>query len=224
MKACKYPYPETHSPLALLDLSVFRTIQMRVDGPFEGVQYITDNCEDCIDLAGRNLASRGYRVLSLSGDTELVHVAQLLAGVASKVRAATTYLETPPIVSRAPDPYNVKGNWQAYRDIVGQFPPRVRSKIRRPGTARLNPQVAANSRRRQTAISDGTWVQMFKTQEAKCACCHELFRKHPHMDHNHKTGRVRALLCGDCNLALGFARDSVERLNQLIRYLQEHTA
>ena len=41
-----------------------------------------------------------------------------------------------------------------------------------------------------------------------------------HMDHNHKTGKFRGWLCGNCNRALGFLRDDRGRLQLLIDYLE----
>lgn len=41
------------------------------------------------------------------------------------------------------------------------------------------------------------------------------------IDHDHKTGRVRGLLCFRCNVALGSFRDSVEVLKSAISYLEE---
>ena len=57
-------------------------------------------------------------------------------------------------------------------------------------------------------------------QDYKCAICGEeesgrgLF-----VDHDHETGKVRGLLCHHCNVALGMAKDSVETLKNMIRYL-----
>jgi Recombination endonuclease VII len=42
------------------------------------------------------------------------------------------------------------------------------------------------------------------------------------VDHNHKSGANRGLLCDSCNLILGFAKDSQELLRRLIVYLQKH--
>ena len=44
------------------------------------------------------------------------------------------------------------------------------------------------------------------------------------IDHDHKTGIVRGVLCDTCNLALGHAKDSVELLELMIIYLKERSA
>lgn len=44
-----------------------------------------------------------------------------------------------------------------------------------------------------------------------------------HIDHCHKTGKVRGLLCAGCNTMLGHAKDSVKTLGEAIGYLQRNT-
>jgi hypothetical protein len=39
------------------------------------------------------------------------------------------------------------------------------------------------------------------------------------IDHCHKTGKVRGLLCRHCNLCIGYARDSIATLVRAIDYL-----
>ena len=41
-----------------------------------------------------------------------------------------------------------------------------------------------------------------------------------HIDHCHATGKIRGVLCGGCNVALGRVQDSPERLRALIGYLE----
>jgi Recombination endonuclease VII len=66
--------------------------------------------------------------------------------------------------------------------------------------------------------------RMFKNQNGCCDCCgqtSENFRRGLHVDHDHTTGQVRALLCTQCNPGLGYFKDSVERLEMAIKYLKK---
>jgi hypothetical protein len=55
-----------------------------------------------------------------------------------------------------------------------------------------------------------------------CECCamSPAEGKTLHWDHDHATGKFRGWLCPDCNIALGFARDSPYRLLLMVDYLQ----
>ena len=48
-------------------------------------------------------------------------------------------------------------------------------------------------------------------------------RKRFYIDHCHKTGKIRGLLCHSCNLALGHLQDKVEKLTGLIEYLNDQS-
>ena len=41
------------------------------------------------------------------------------------------------------------------------------------------------------------------------------------VDHNHKTGEVRGLLCKSCNIALGEVKENIHTLQAMIEYLNE---
>jgi hypothetical protein len=69
------------------------------------------------------------------------------------------------------------------------------------------------------------YVQMFGSQEGSCAICkghQSLFKRPLVVDHNHTTGRVRGLLCDNCNRCLGLLKDNKELLTNAINYLSKH--
>ncbi len=59
-------------------------------------------------------------------------------------------------------------------------------------------------------------------QDGVCALCKR--RKPKHVDHDHKTGEVRGILCFNCNRALGYVRDDPMALYALADYLEFHGA
>ena len=72
--------------------------------------------------------------------------------------------------------------------------------------------------------------ELLEKQEYRCAICgthqdniqHESFKFSPLViDHDHKTGKIRGLLCPKCNLLLGHADDNVETLLKAALYLIE---
>lgn len=42
------------------------------------------------------------------------------------------------------------------------------------------------------------------------------------VDHCHDTGRIRGLLCSDCNRGLGFLKHSSDLLRASVKYLEEY--
>jgi aspartate/glutamate racemase len=64
---------------------------------------------------------------------------------------------------------------------------------------------------------------MFTKQAGTCAICfrhQSQFKKRLCVDHDHRTNAVRGLLCTECNLLLGYAKDSLERLDAAKQYLE----
>ena len=65
---------------------------------------------------------------------------------------------------------------------------------------------------------------LFKAQENKCAICKSETSGRPgfSIDHDHKTGFVRGILCNTCNLILGRINDNTSILESMILYLKKH--
>ncbi len=72
------------------------------------------------------------------------------------------------------------------------------------------------------------YKEMLKSQGGVCAICGKgEQRKYKgkvirlSIDHNHKTGKMRGLLCHNCNVGIGHFSDSIEFLLKAITYLKE---
>lgn len=64
---------------------------------------------------------------------------------------------------------------------------------------------------------------MHDAQGGLCAICgsppaHDALA----IDHDHETGKVRALLCDNCNFMIGLARESSALLEIAATYLESH--
>jgi hypothetical protein len=71
-------------------------------------------------------------------------------------------------------------------------------------------------------ISLSSFNDMREYQRYRCKIClkpEEEAVKGLHVDHCHKTGKVRGLLCRECNFMIGLAKDSPELLKSAIDYL-----
>lgn len=87
------------------------------------------------------------------------------------------------------------------------------------------PRVIAIRRKSNLKTRFGITVEQYETmflnQNGRCAICgREPDLQRLHVDHDHKTGRVRGLLCMTCNTALGKFSDDPELLRKAIEYLE----
>lgn len=108
-------------------------------------------------------------------------------------------------------------------------------------------RLGSYKRRRKKGIKDGTWYaymreaqlkkhygidnatfeNMLKSQKYKCVICHKKYNKKGkmfHVDHCHKTEKVRGILCTNCNTGIGMLKDNVEIMKRGISYLVKHNA
>lgn len=72
--------------------------------------------------------------------------------------------------------------------------------------------------RRAYGLSKEEFGKVFKEQNGKCKIC--LTREIKYVDHDHKTGEVRGLLCPSCNTALGLFLENPEIFRRAMNYLK----
>lgn len=68
-------------------------------------------------------------------------------------------------------------------------------------------------------MSSSEYDQLREAQGNLCAICHRPQAFALGVDHDHATGRIRGLLCRNCNQGLGYFADDPERLLRAISYL-----
>lgn len=75
-------------------------------------------------------------------------------------------------------------------------------------------------------LSVEDWAILFNHQNGKCACCYRAFFVDCTVcvDHHHKSGVVRGLLCLPCNRILGLAYEKPTTLLALAMYLETSAA
>ncbi len=89
-----------------------------------------------------------------------------------------------------------------------------------------------SSLRHRHGINLKTYYEMERQQGSKCAICATTDAgtlKSAHkskgrfcVDHNHGTGKIRGLLCSNCNLGIGFLGDTLEGVEAAAAYLRKY--
>lgn len=98
--------------------------------------------------------------------------------------------------------------------------------LRQKDWVKKNPlRQAAQCRRSLLKTKYGITINEFeafqKAQKNQCRICQKHFDKTPTVDHCHRTGAIRGLLCGRCNTGLGMFSDSLKSLASAMKYLKE---
>lgn len=87
---------------------------------------------------------------------------------------------------------------------------------------------ALTYRLKRFGMSRAEWNRLASDQDGRCALCGHRERGWNFgvglvIDHCHKTGRPRGLLCGDCNTAIGRFGDDADRLRAAADYLDRYS-
>lgn len=75
-------------------------------------------------------------------------------------------------------------------------------------------------------ISKDEYDALYIVQKGKCGICNVFLdektnKTHSCLDHNHKNGHIRLLLCRRCNSGIGLFDENPECLKNAARYLEE---
>jgi hypothetical protein len=73
-------------------------------------------------------------------------------------------------------------------------------------------------------LSFEEYLVMVSRQKGVCAICKKINKNGRALaiDHCHKTGKVRGLLCGKCNIGIGLLDDDIKLLQKATKYLKLH--
>lgn len=89
---------------------------------------------------------------------------------------------------------------------------------------RSNPRVRKNQRLRQYNITVDEYEDLLDAHGHKCAICGYSDKSKPKffplVDHDHESGKVRGILCSNCNMAIGKMKDNPELLRKAAKYLE----
>lgn len=78
-----------------------------------------------------------------------------------------------------------------------------------------------SARLERFGLTKEQWLAVYREQGGRCAICRKTFTpgRPAHMDHNHRTGHFRALLCGTCNGLIGGLNEDVAWLRAAAEHL-----
>lgn len=89
-------------------------------------------------------------------------------------------------------------------------------------TYEMSPSQKLAKRCKKFGISIVAYLHLLQFQKNACAVCRlsDWQPKGPVIDHCHETGKVRGILCGHCNTALGSFKDEPSVVKRAAAYLE----
>lgn len=92
------------------------------------------------------------------------------------------------------------------------------------GTLREKPHEPAGKHIGEAIVDDRPWKAEADRDSIRHTCdiCGREPKDRAHaVDHDHATGKLRGILCGPCNTALGMLRDSPDLMRRAAAYIEE---
>lgn len=101
------------------------------------------------------------------------------------------------------------------------------TKLKREWYSANSPRLIVSSKndyyKRTYGITLDDAKERLAAQNGKCLICEKpISGRNVHVDHCHKTGRVRGLLCSGCNIGVGVLEKPNDWLARAMSYLESH--
>lgn len=95
----------------------------------------------------------------------------------------------------------------------------------RKNSARVKELSRAQHLKRKFKITVEEYEQMLKNQNSVCWICQKKCETNYALavDHDHKTGNIRGLLCKNCNTAIGMFKEDVDVIMRAIEYIKKYS-
>lgn len=94
-------------------------------------------------------------------------------------------------------------------------------KYRAENKERVNESARHSWVRRTYGLTPAQYDSMVREQNGLCKICSNPPSMRLCVDHNHKTGKIRGLLCHSCNNAMGLLKENQTILHSMIKYLEQ---
>lgn len=81
-------------------------------------------------------------------------------------------------------------------------------------------------RLKRSGLTQEKYLEILQMQNYACPICFSAYSKYSakfHIDHDHKTGLVRGVLCPSCNIGLGHFKDKIDNLRRAVSYLSAYS-
>lgn len=116
---------------------------------------------------------------------------------------------------------------RASRDGLCTYCQSCRSSYRRTKYENQVGRYRSENMKKLYGLSIPDYNAILISQGGKCAICKSTNPNgrgsNFHVDHDHSTGKIRALLCVNCNTAIGLFHENTVLMEKAIEYLKKHS-
>jgi hypothetical protein len=115
-----------------------------------------------------------------------------------------------------------KKNEQYFRDKTSRWRkenPEKTKQMLKEWVSKNGNKIRNYALKRNYGITLEDYLQMIKDQSGKCFIC-RIDTDKLVVDHDHKTGKVRKLLCNACNVFIGKIEKHIDKLDKILDYLE----